>query len=254
MMRPWLSVAVLGIGLGSCPLGRAAADGWGTIKGQVVYGDAAIPPRQKIDNKNCPCKDPVLSDDWVVNPKNKGIRWTFVWLAPAPGGAPLAVNPQALERAKKNKVEIDQPKCMFEPHAAAILPEQDILVKNSAEIPHNVKWGGNPLKNPGGNVILPPKGSHVIGGLKADRLPVKVECNIHGWMSGWIRVFDNPYFAVTDEDGNFEIKDAPAGNYRLVIWHESVGYRGGAAGRDGVPMDVKAGGITDAGKFDLKKP
>jgi hypothetical protein len=71
-------------------------------------------------------------------------------------------------------------------------------------------------------------------------------------MSGWVRVFDNPYFAVTDADGNFEIKDAPAGTYRLMIWQESIGYRGGAAGRDGTPVTIKAGAVTDVGPFDVK--
>ena len=69
----------------------------------------------------------------------------------------------------------------------------------------------------------------VLGGcldLVADRLPIKIECNIHPWMNGWVRVFDHPYFAVTDADGNFELKNAPAGNYRLMVWHGQGGWRG----------------------------
>ena len=53
--------------------------------------------------------------------------------------------------------------------------------------------------------------------LVADRFPITVSCTIHPWMRAWIRVFDHPYYAVTDDNGHFEIKDAPAGEYRLVV-------------------------------------
>ena len=117
---------------------------------------------------------------------------------------------------------------------------------------HNVNWAGNPLKNPGGNVLLPPDSSHAIDDLKADRLPIKVTCNIHPWMNAWVGVFDHPYFAVTDADGKFQIPLAPAGNYRLVVWQESIGYRGGSKGRNGIPITIKGGEETDLGKLDLK--
>jgi hypothetical protein len=69
-------------------------------------------------------------------------------------------------------------------------------------------------------------------------------------MVGWLRIFDHPYFAVTDEDGKFEIKLAPAGNYSLMSWHEAVGY--GPGGRQGVPVTIKGGADTDVGKLELK--
>ena len=55
-----------------------------------------------------------------------------------------------------------------------------------------------------------------------------------------MRIFDHPYYAVTDEDGKFEIKDAPAGNYRIVYWHENVGFKGGKDGRFGEPVAIPA--------------
>ena len=147
---------------------------------------------------------------------------------------------------------MDQPCCMFEPHVLAMRQGQDLLVKNSAAVAHNIHWVGNPLKNPGGNVIVPPGGSYTIKNLKGDRLPLKMSCDIHPWMGAWLGVFDHPYFAVTDVNGNFEIKGAPAGNYNLIVWHEDVGYRGGKEGRTGTPLDIKAGGVTDLGKLEFK--
>src|SRR5262249_28821525 len=175
----------------------------GTIKGQVVWGENMVAMPKAIaavdnhqDKAACQAKGPTVAEDWVVNPKNKGIRWTFVWLAPE-AGQQLPIHPE-LEKIKVKQVEIDQPCCTFEPHGLAIREGQEILVKNSAPMPHNVKWAGLPLTNPGGNVILPSKGSHLIQNLKSDRIPVKVECNIHPWMSAWVWVFNHPYFAVTD--------------------------------------------------------
>ncbi len=47
-------------------------------------------------------------------------------------------------------------------------------------------------------------------------------CNIHAEMSAWIVIRQNPYFSITDKDGNFEIKDVPAGNYTLDVWNEKL--------------------------------
>jgi hypothetical protein len=52
---------------------------------------------------------------------------------------------------------------------------------------------------------------------------VKATCDAHGWMTGWIVATDHPFVAVTDENGNFTIKDVPAGNYKVEIWHETLG-------------------------------
>jgi hypothetical protein len=52
---------------------------------------------------------------------------------------------------------------------------------------------------------------------------VKFKCDVHPWMTGYVVVTDNPHFAVTGDDGSFEIKDVPAGKYTVEIWHEKYG-------------------------------
>lgn len=236
------------------PPAEGADDGWSTIKGQIVWGGGDVPARKPLnvdkDKDHCLEKGPVLDDDWVINKDNKGIRWTFVWMAPEPGGSKtLPIHP-SLKEIKEKTVTLDQPCCAFVPHCLAVRVGQEVAVKNSAPIPHNVNWGG--IANTGANQLLPPKTELVLKDLKAEKLPMRVACNIHGWMRARIGVFDHPYFAITDENGNFEIKLAPAGNYRLKVYHESVGWRGGAAGRDGDKVTVKSGEVTDLGKIDLK--
>lgn len=234
---------------------------WGTIKGQLVWGDGAIPERKVFDQVNqsqdkahCLSKGPIQSEEWVINPKNKGIKWAFVWLAvdpPDPKGK-LKIHPD-LVNIKDKKVTLDQPCCAFMPHALAMREGQVLEAKNSAPVAHNVNYSGHPQINPGRNVLLPAGKSFDIDGLNADeRIPVTVSCNIHPWMKAWVRVFKHPYYAVTDENGNFEIKLAPAGDVRLKVWHEAVGWRGGAAGRDGEKITIKGGAATDLGKLELK--
>jgi hypothetical protein len=266
MTRSLLVAAILGIavGLGLTGNNRAGADGpagWGTIKGQVVWDGGAIPQRKVItkvnenqDKMHCLEKGQLLEEDWVVNPKNMGVQWTFVWLDLSPDDKAakkkMPIHPN-LAQIKVKNVEIDQPHCQFIRHAVALREGQNLVAKNSSPKNHNVKWTGG-LKNPGGNVIIPAGKSHTIDNLVTDKYPVNLECNIHPWMKGVVRIYDHPYFAITDADGKFEIKDAPAGNYRLVIWHESMGYRGGQAGRDGTAITIKKDQPTDLGSYDLK--
>jgi hypothetical protein len=264
-MRRYLSGLALLAALGFLVGGRPAAAqndpaGWGTVKGQVVWSGEQLPPRPELeaikqhqDKNHCLAKGPVLGEEWVVNPKGMGIRWVFVWLAPESDQAgKLPVHP-TLKVDVNQAVEIDQPQCAFIPHALAMQEGQKLVSKNSSPVVHNVNWTGFPRTNPGGNVILPAGKAHVIEGLKADRYPVVVACNIHPWMKAYVRIFDHPYFAVTDENGNFEIKMAPAGKYRLVVWHET-GFRGGAEGRSGTPITIKSDGVTDLGKLEMKAP
>ncbi len=229
---------------------------WGTIKGRIVFAGDKLPEQVEVkvdkDQAHCLQNGKLFSDEWVVNKENKGVKWVFVWLAPEPGGAvkTLPIHP-SLKEVKDKKVEIDQPCCMFIPHSLAIREGQVLVGKNSSPIAHNMNVAGHPTKNPARNIIIPAKGSVDFDGLQADDFPVSVQCNIHGWMKAYVRVFDHPYFAVTDADGNFEIKNAPAGEWRLRSWHDS-GWRGGAAGKAGDKITVKGGTTTDLGKLDIK--
>jgi hypothetical protein len=249
MMSRFLSTALTTLLLSASP--AFAGDGdWGTVKGRVVYKGPAPAPKEinvTKDQDHCLLKGPLFSEELVVNPKNNGVRWAFVWLIPEQKGAKIPIHPNLLA-IKDKQVSIDQPCCQFVPHALGMREGQELVAKNSAPLNHNVHWTGHPLKNPGGNVIVPSKKSFTIEGLKADRFPVKINCDIHGWMSAWVRVFDHPYFAVTDKDGNFEIKLAPAGQFRLMMWQEEVGWIGG---RDGVPVTIQGGGVTDTGESKL---
>ena len=52
---------------------------------------------------------------------------------------------------------------------------------------------------------------------------VRLSCDVHGWMQGWLIVEDNPYYAVTDEKGAFKLTDVPPGDYEVKVWQEKLG-------------------------------
>ena len=83
---------------------------------------------------------------------------------------------------------------------------------------------GNGVDNDGFNVNLPP-GSELAKTANPQRLPLSVQCDIHPWMSAKLFVFDHPYYAITDKNGNFDIPMVPAGAEITVMgWHEGIGW------------------------------
>lgn len=240
------SILSLGVLAALAVPGLASAQSWGTLKGQVVFAGDKAPERPKInvdkDQAACLKKGALYSEDLVVDEKTKGVRWVMVWLVnPKNPMAPLPIHP-SLKDVKEKEVSFDQPCCQFEPHVLCMREGQTLIAKNSAAIPHNVNLIGG-TTNPSLNVLIPPGGSYKIEGLRASRFPLPVNCTIHGWMKMFVRVFNHPYFAVTDEQGRFEIKDAPAGDWNLVVWQESVGWVQG--GKTGVSVSIKDGQTTE---------
>jgi hypothetical protein len=100
------------------------------------------------------------------------------------------------------------------------------------------------------NINFPPGGTVERPSLKASRQIGLVSSTIYPWMKGFFRIFDHPYFAVTDEQGRFEIRQAPAGKDRLVVWHPEVGYVQG--GKTGIPVTIKADSTTTVEPIKLK--
>lgn len=122
--------------------------------------------------------------------------------------------------APKEHVVIDQRKMNFMPHVVAVQQGTTVDFLNSDPVGHNVYW-----PSVSGNKKL----AHNLGTWpKGDKKPFQFNdlgtasllCNVHPEMSGYVVVVPTPYFAVTDKDGNFEIKNIPAGKYTLKTWSE----------------------------------
>lgn len=116
---------------------------------------------------------------------------------------------------------IDQRGCWFQPRIFGIQTGQPLQVTNSDPVTHNIhplahvnrEWNHSQGQGdaPLARKFLKPE------------IMIRVKCNIHSWMRAYIGVVDHPYFAVAGDDGRFEIRDLPAGDYTLAAWHETLG-------------------------------
>jgi len=236
-----------------------ADDGWGTIKGRIVLENEPAAAKEitvSADQGHCLAKGKLFDQTWIVN-KDKAVKNAFIWLASdgkTASGKDLKVHP-SLAKLVSDKVEIDQPCCAFEPRCVAVREGQSLVVKNSSPVTHNVRWEPvDKLKNKAGNETIVAGRDVVIAGLKQEKFAIGVACSIHPWMKGQVRVFDSPYYAITGDDGSFEIKLAPAGKCRLFVWHEGCGWKDGAKGKEGQEIDIPPGGTLDLGLLKLKQP
>jgi hypothetical protein len=243
-------------------LTELASTGWGTLKGKVTVDGtpdiAGLDTQIKTAIEGSQDKAHCLSapadekgqQKWSLG-KDKGLGDVFVWLAP-PEGHYFKIDTK--EKTWKDPVTIDQPFCAFVPHAVALFPShynpekpddptptgQKFIIKNSAPMNHNTAWKGGDA-NPGDNKSIPSKGDPITIELKPDADPVMLHCDIHKWMDGVIRVFDHPYAAVTDKDGNFEIKHVPTGvELNIFAWHE-VGGNAKETGDKGLKAKLEDG-------------
>ena len=117
-------------------------------------------------------------------------------------------------------VMIDQRKMNFSPKVTVVVQGTSVDFQNSDSVGHNVYWpsvGGN--KKLAHNLGTWPKGEKKSFQF-SDAGTASLLCNVHPEMSGFLVVAPTPYFAVTDSDGAFEIKDVPAGTYTLKTWSE----------------------------------
>ena len=120
----------------------------------------------------------------------------------------------------KDHVVVDQKKMAFIPHVVAVQQGTTVEFLNSDSVGHNVYWpsisGNKKLTH---NLGTWPKGEKKPFQFN-DLGAASLLCNVHPEMSGYVVVVPTPYFAVTDKDGNFEIKSIPAGKYTLKTWSE----------------------------------
>ena len=241
------------------------AEGWGTIKGQFVMADGKVPPTVKVnvnkDEQHCLSKGQINSEKYVVDPKSKGVRYVVVWITPeknevADHKTAPEIHP-SLKAIKEKQLVVDQPCCKFEPHISVLRIGQEFVGKNSAPVAHNMKIESIALGGVNENLALVPGGSLTIAAekWKPYHYPSSISCGIHPWMNAKLFVLAHPYFAVSDKDGNFEIKNVPAGKLRILMWHE-IGWvhkkDEGKKGYDGQGITVEAGKTLDLGKIGVK--
>jgi hypothetical protein len=221
----------------------AVGAGWGTIRGQFVFdGDPPARAPYAVNKEPEICTDhgkAPLQETLLVDPATKGIKNVVVYLRDA-----SRVNDSA--KPKSDSVVFDQKECLFLTHVAALTVGQSLEVKNSDPTGHNTNIPGMSF-----NQLIATGGSVPIKIQKESTVPMPVNCSIHPWMRAWLLTRKDGYFAVTDEKGNFEIANLPAGEpLEFQVWHES----GAAAGQGVVGTSPGAADVkwTNRGRMELQ--
>jgi Polysaccharide lyase family 4, domain II len=118
-------------------------------------------------------------------------------------------------------VTIDQSGCWFRPRVLGIQTSQTLQVINSDPVTHNI----HPMAevNREWNHSQGPGDAPLNRRFVKPEVMIRVKCNIHSWMHAFIGVLNHPYFAVSKDDGTFEIKNLPPGTYTIAVWQEILG-------------------------------
>ena len=186
--------------------GRATAQGGGTVEVEVKYSGAPVIDKLKVNKDTEKCGTEAVIEKVVVGP-NKGLSNAVVSVAGAKG-APTA-----------KKAVIDQHGCKFVPHVVAMTPGE-IEVKNSDDILHNIHTYST--ANPPVNKAQPKFKKVMTEKFEKPEI-IKVTCDVHSWMLGWIAVMPHPFFAITDANGVAKIENVPPGKQTIEVWHETLG-------------------------------
>jgi hypothetical protein len=189
----------------------AVQDG-GTIRGTVKWQGPAPHLIASEINKDPQICDPLGEkhrdlERLLVSPSG-GVANTVVFLRDISRGKPME-----LPAARRS---LNQKNCRYEPHILLVPVQGTLTVKSSDPLLHTVHMSGSadynlPFTSAGQEITRPMPREGV----------VSLRCNAgHVWMNGEMVVAKNPYYAVTDEDGNFELSQVPPGQYEIVAWHE----------------------------------
>jgi len=203
------------------PSAAVTADGYevsavtegGSVRGTItVSGTIPKLPVRKIGKDTQVCGTTSRESQKLIVNGAGGLKNAVVIVEGVNRGKAM---PTAVQNA-----EIDQNKCEYSPHVQVMAVNSEIALRNSDPILHNIQFfvGDNTLFN----IAQPVQGQ--VNKHKIEKAgTIYVECAVHGWMQGNVVVVDNPYYALTDENGKFSITDLPPGKYQLRIWHEYLG-------------------------------
>ena len=190
----------------------------GTISGTVKWSGPAAPRMEAVINKDAEVCDPEAHktrnlERLIVSPDG-GVANTIVYLKNVSSGKEMSL-PEARQT-------LDQKHCQYVPHILLIPQSGPLALRSSDHVLHTVHSEGAASFN-----LAFPFTDHVtkqnlnMAGL------INLKCNGgHSWMNAEVMVVSHPYYAVTGEDGRFDLTDVPPGEYQIVAWHEGWSLQG----------------------------
>lgn len=196
--------------------GGGGGTGWATLKGRFVFDGSATAAPLDVNKDQAVCNVPLFDESLVVS-SNKGLANVVVFLR-----SKNRIHEDVNKAAMSASLVYDNKLCRFEPHVLAVPVNTKVVIRNSDAVGHNSN--GSPPGDVPFNPLIPAGGGVYEHTFKKAQLKgVPVTCSIHPWMKGFILPRDNPYFAVSDKEGAFEIKNLPAGEeIEIQLWHEKA--------------------------------
>lgn len=208
------------VGKGTKPVAAALDPATlGDVHGKVSF-EGKPPARVQIDMS----QDPACAmagggendaEQYVVH--HGGLANVYVYVKSGPAVAMAAPDLQ------KRPVVMDQKGCRYVPHVIAVMKEGAVEFRNSDPTMHNIHTLPTQVGEKTIDVSEGPRAAPQVLHFDQPEVMLPVRCNNHPWMNAFINVSFTPFFAVTDADGNFEIKGLPAGDYVLGAAHEKMG-------------------------------
>jgi hypothetical protein len=188
----------------------AAPAGGASITGKVSF-EGTVPPAEKVKlNADPKCAE--MHKDGMerqaIHVKEGGLADVLVYVkSPVSGTYPAPAEP----------VTLDQKGCDYSPHMVVMQAGQGLKIRNSDDTLHNIH--PRPTANEEFNFGQAKQGMEKTRVFDKAEVMIPVGCDVHPWMRAYISVLSNPFFAVTKEDGTFEIKGLPAGDYEVEAFH-----------------------------------
>jgi hypothetical protein len=171
---------------------------------------------------------PVTKDSKICDPdSNKTSDLERLIVGPQAGVANTIVYLKNISRGKamdlpEQRRHLDQKTCRYVPHILLVPERATLDMKSSDATLHTIHMDGAATYN------LPfPFPDRVSSRPMPSAGLVHLRCNGgHVWMNAEMMVVTHPYYAVTDETGNFQFTDVPPGTYQIIAWHEGWGLAG----------------------------
>src|SRR5882724_11155110 len=187
------------------------------VKG-VAMIDGAAPKNEPIKmNADPVCvkanTTPQSQETYEVGADGKTLGNVFVYIKDGLGNY-IYDTPTAPAR-------IDQQNCRYHPHVFGMRVNQPLEILNSDPTLHNIH--ALPKGNSEFNTGQPIQGMKMTHTFDKPEVMVPFKCDVHGWMNAYVGVLPHPYFAVTKDDGKFELANLPPGTYTIEAWHEKLG-------------------------------
>jgi plastocyanin len=189
----------------------------------IITFKGTPPPESPYDplmeNSDCAAmyKETPTTHFFVVS-KNGGFADVILSLKDASGKEIIGKSTGASASA----VTLDQKGCLYSPTILAIQTGQKLIVKNSDQCIHNVHTISK-NGNTDHNDAQMAGGADLTYTFDKPEMFLKFQCDVHPWMFAWVSIFDSPYFAVSDKDGKFTIKNVPPGKYTIEANHRKLG-------------------------------